>query len=60
MPVAPEQRTAGDGDALGRAIEDALDHPLPIEGLKERAKAFSSEQAVCAYLNALGLSLNDR
>ena len=50
----------GDDDALGRAIEDALDHPLPIEGLKERAKAFSSEQAVCAYLNALGLSLNDR
>jgi glycosyltransferase involved in cell wall biosynthesis len=49
----------GDFVALAGAIEDALDHPLPVEGLKKRAKAFSSETAVSAYLQILGLSLND-
>jgi glycosyltransferase involved in cell wall biosynthesis len=45
----------GDSVALARAIEAALDHPLPGEGLKERAKAFTSETAVGAYLQVLGL-----
>ena len=49
----------GDAVALARAIEDALDHPFPVEGLKERAKAFSSETAVHAYLQVLGLSPYD-
>jgi glycosyltransferase involved in cell wall biosynthesis len=49
----------GDTAALAGAIADALDYPLPIEGLKERAKAFSSEAAVSAYLQALGFPIND-
>ena len=49
----------GDSIAFARAIEDALDHPLPLEGLKERAKAFTSEKAVRAYLKVLGLTSND-
>jgi glycosyltransferase involved in cell wall biosynthesis len=49
----------GDTVALACAIEDALDHPLPVEDLRERAKAFSSEMAVRAYLQVLGLSPND-
>jgi glycosyltransferase involved in cell wall biosynthesis len=49
----------GDAVALAGAIEAALDHPLPVEDLKERAKAFSSETVVRAYLQILGLSSND-
>ncbi len=49
----------GDFVALAGAIEDALDHPLPIKDLKERAKAFSGETAVGAYLHALGFIPND-
>jgi glycosyltransferase involved in cell wall biosynthesis len=45
----------GNADALAGAIESALDHPLPVEGLKERARAFSCEAATDAYLEALGL-----
>jgi glycosyltransferase involved in cell wall biosynthesis len=45
----------GNADALAGAIESALDHPLPVEGLKERASAFSCEAATDAYLEALGL-----
>jgi glycosyltransferase involved in cell wall biosynthesis len=49
----------GDVIALADAIEDAIDHPLPVEGLKFRAKDFSSETAVDAYLQVLGLASND-
>jgi len=49
----------GDAVALAGAIKEALDHPLPVLGLRERAKAFSSETAVRAYLQVLGLSPND-
>jgi glycosyltransferase involved in cell wall biosynthesis len=48
----------GDAVALAEAIEDAFDHPLPVEGLKLRAKDFSSETAVDAYLQVLGLASN--
>jgi len=49
----------GDFAALAHAIEDALDHPFPVEALKGRAQDFSSETAVRAYLQVLGLSPND-
>jgi glycosyltransferase involved in cell wall biosynthesis len=51
--------SVGDPISLARAIEEALDHPLSVEVLKERAKAFSSETAVSAYLQILGLSSYD-
>jgi len=46
----------GDPEALANAIESALDHPLPVESLTERAKTFSSDVAGRAYLQVLGLS----
>jgi glycosyltransferase involved in cell wall biosynthesis len=49
----------GDFSALAEAIAEALDHPLEVDGLKLRAKAFSSETVVDAYLQALGFSIND-
>jgi len=45
----------GDGPALAKAIEEALDHPMDIESLKTRAAVFSVDTAVEGYLNLMGL-----
>ena len=43
----------GDDHAMAEALENALDHPLPPEALRERAKAFSVEAALERYLPLL-------
>ncbi|MFH2104567.1 MAG: glycosyltransferase [Chloroflexota bacterium] len=45
----------GDPGALAQAIEESLDHPLPAELLRERARDFSAAAAVKKYLSLLGL-----
>jgi glycosyltransferase involved in cell wall biosynthesis len=45
----------GDDSALANALEDALDHPMPVESLKARAAIFSVDVAVDGYLKLLGL-----
>jgi glycosyltransferase involved in cell wall biosynthesis len=44
----------GDPDALARAIQDALDHPLPASFLRARAAIFSVEAAAEKYLQVIG------
>lgn len=46
----------GDVAALTRALESALDDPLPAEALRRRAATFSVGAAVERYLQALGMS----
>lgn len=46
----------GDYSALADAIEEALDHPMKVESLKERAHAFSVDAAVEGYSALLGLA----
>jgi glycosyltransferase involved in cell wall biosynthesis len=46
----------GDPAALARAIEAALDDPLPAEMLRQRAQAFSVGAAAEKYLDLLDLS----
>lgn len=48
-PLVP----VGDVEGIAAAIEQVLDHPLPREVLKGRARAFSVERAVRRYLEVL-------
>jgi len=43
-----------DVPALANAIEAAIDYPMPVEGLKNRAAVFSIEAAVNGYLQLMG------
>ena len=43
----------GDDTALAEAIVASLDHPLPPERLRDRARLFSVDHAVERYLNVL-------
>ena len=45
--------SVGDAPALAAAMEAALDHPLPKEVLRERAKVFSVDAALDRYLPLL-------
>lgn len=45
--------TVGDADALAAAIVATLDHPLPSEVLRQRAKAFSIAEVTEQYINVL-------
>jgi glycosyltransferase involved in cell wall biosynthesis len=46
----------GDVKAMAKAIESALDDPLPVEKLHPHAQAFSTDVAAKQYLDALGLA----
>ena len=45
----------GDAPALAAALGEALDAPLPVEMLRERAQAFSVDAALEKYLHVMGL-----
>jgi glycosyltransferase involved in cell wall biosynthesis len=45
----------GDAQALAEAIDEALDHPLPAELLRQRANDFSVDVAVRSYFSVLGM-----
>ncbi len=45
----------GDSEALARAIQEAIDHPLPASILKARAIMFSVDVAAEKYLRTIGV-----
>jgi glycosyltransferase involved in cell wall biosynthesis len=51
-PLVP----VGDVDALARAMQQALDHPLPPETLRAAVQEYRAEASARRYLEALGLS----
>jgi glycosyltransferase involved in cell wall biosynthesis len=46
----------GNVSALSEAMEEALEHPLPVKDLKSRAMDFSDKVAVKKYLSLIGLA----
>jgi glycosyltransferase involved in cell wall biosynthesis len=49
----------GDHVSLAAAMDEAIDQPLPVDGLRERASMYTVNRAVDKYLSALGMSQDE-